>query len=349
MPRIRPDSLLEFSTELLAAGGFRESEACATAELLVWANMRGVHSHGVLRIPRYLEMVEQGTIQPGGNINVVLARESVCVLDAGRAPAAVAMNRAVQQALSISDDQGIGWCAVRKTTHAGAIGYFVEQIANRGKIGVVATASRPLMNYFGAKGAALSTNPLALGIPRSDGYNPIIFDMSTAAVALGKIMAAKDTGSSIPLGWGVDEDGRDTTDPHAVASVLPVGGPKGSGLSLMLEILCSLLINNANLAPVLRGGKPGGFNGMVLVIDPSFFGEQAQFIENVEALATAILALDPVEGTEKVLLPGDRGYQSYRDSAANGVNVPSGTVSRLTACANTLRVNLPSEFEREQI
>ena len=114
------------------------------------------------------------------------------------------------------------------------------------------TASKPLMIYHGSKAEGVSTNPIAIAAPTADADRPIVLDMSTAAVAAGRISAARDAGASIPLGWGIDRDGRDTTDPAAVKSVLPMAGPKGSGLSLLIEVLASVLVGNPIIAPRAR-------------------------------------------------------------------------------------------------
>src|SRR3954470_10285537 len=123
------DSLLSFAAALLRAGGFPDRQASETAELLLWANARGVDSHGVLRIPRYVEMVELGLINPAAELRQVFSKGAICVVDAGRAPGAFAMNFAARTAVERADAHGIGWCAVRGITHAGAIGYYAEQVA----------------------------------------------------------------------------------------------------------------------------------------------------------------------------------------------------------------------------
>lgn len=343
MAVITNEELTGFARELLAAGGFGAKEAAEMADLLVWANLRGIESHGVLRIPRYLEMLQQGEVRADFAIVPVHAFGAILLLDADQAPGATAMNRAVREASALAGAFGLGWCAVRRTSHAGAAGYFARQLAQEGKIGIVMTASKPLMSYVGAKGEALSTNPLAIGVPVPGGP-PIILDMSTAAVALGKIMAAKDAGREIPIGWGVDADGADTTDPHKVVAVLPMAGAKGSGLSLMIEILCSLLAQNANIAPVLGGGKPGGFNGTVLAIDPAAFGEPETFLAQVRDLAERIHALEPAPGVERILLPGERGHDTEIARQRDGIPISDGTVKRLKASALALGVTVPGAF-----
>lgn len=344
MATITAGDLRAFSAALLSRAGFRDEEAREMADLLVWANLRGVDSHGVLRIPRYIEMLQLGLVKADFSISEVHRFGAVCVLDADKAPGATAMNRAVKEASALADRFGLGWCGVRDTSHAGAIGYFAKQLADQGKIGVAMTASKPLMSYFGAKGEALSSNPLAIAIPRPDDGAPIIFDMSTAAVALGKIMAAKDAQKSIPIGWGVDADGADTTDPHRVAAVLPMAGAKGSGLSFMIEVLCSLLVNNPSITPALADGKSGGFNGMVLAIDPAAFGDPKTFLDNAQALAAAIHRLEPAPGFERVLLPGERGAGTARTRSAEGIPLSAGTVKRLVESAASVGAQVPEDF-----
>lgn len=342
MPVAQKTELTDFAAELLHAAGYTPDEAAQTARLLVWANLRGADSHGVLRIPRYIEMIEAGVVRPGQEPTLIREFGATCVFDYGKMPGAVAMMHAAGKAGDLAEVLGIGWCGARAISHAGAIGYFTTQLAGRGLIGVAMTASRPLMSYFGAKGEALSTNPLSIAVPQPGGADPIVLDMSTAAVALGKIMAAKDSGTSIPKGWAIDTNGAETQDPYAVAAILPMAGPKGSGLSLMIEILSSVLVGNAIVAPFLRGEKKGGFNGLVLAIDPAAFGDTSSFLASVESLADAIHALDPAPGVDGVKLPGERGFQTGHERAATGIPLAKGTASNLADAAVRLGLVVPT-------
>ncbi|GEO17192.1 Ldh family oxidoreductase [Microvirga aerophila] len=344
MPIIPADELRSFAARLLQAGGFTEADAIQTADLLVWANLRGIDSHGVLRIPRYIEMIEQGVMISGGTVTPVRELGAVTVLDGGKCPGAVGMNTAVNRAEVLARQFGIGWCAARAISHAGAVGYFSSALAERGLIGLVMTASKPLMSYFGAKGEALSTNPLSIAVPVAEGADPILLDMSTAAVALGKIMAAKDAGKPIPLGWAIDETGAETTDPDRVTALLPMAGPKGSGLSLMIEVLTSVLAGNAVIGPVLLGRKKGGFNGLVIAIDPTAFGPREEFEIAVKDLSQAIQGLVPAEGIDAVLLPGERSAATGRSRSVKGIPLAEGTAKRLIETAGRLSVSVPPEL-----
>ena len=344
MPTVQKSELTDFATRLLHAGGFTLSDAEQTADLLVWANLRGADSHGVLRIPRYIEMIETGIMRSGGTPEVVSAFGAVSVLDFGKAPGAVAMVAAARKASELAEQFGIGWCGARATSHAGAIGYFTTMVADLGMIGVAMTASKPLMSYVGAKREAVSTNPISIAVPRPNGGDPVVLDMSTAAVAMGKIMAARDAGKPIPKGWAIDANGADTEDPHAVAAVLPMAGAQGAGLSLMIEILASNLVGNGVIGPVLRGEKKGGFNGLMLAIDPKAFGNADAFLASVEKLVGAIKDLEPAPGTDKVRLPGERGFEAAHDRSAKGIPIPAGTASRLIEKARRFGVAIPASL-----
>ncbi|MGQ0685846.1 Ldh family oxidoreductase [Bradyrhizobium sp.] len=336
----RPEDLQRYAVALLAGGGFGRQQAEQTAEVLVWANARGVDSHGVLRIPRYVEMVEAGTIVPGAEPAVVERKGAISVLEAARAPGASAMIAAMQEAVDQASKFGVGWCSARNITHAGAIGYYALQAAQEGFVGIVMTASGPLMAYQGSRGSAVSTNPLAIAVPTTG--EPIVLDMSTANVALGKVMAARDAGRSVPPDWGVDEAGQPTTDPKQVATLTPLGGPKGSGLSLMIEILVSVLVNNAVIAPALSGEATGRMNGLAIAVQIEAFGGSDRFSQDVAHLALALKAVPLAAGTSSILMPGERGFAEAAARRASGIPLASGTVSRLAKLAERFGVGPPS-------
>ena len=344
MPVIPADTLRDFATRLLGAGGFVEGDARQTADLLIWANLRGIESHGVLRVPRYNEMVAHGITVSGRDPELVREFGATAVLDGGRCPGAVGMNAAVARAEGLARAHGVGWCSARAISHAGAIGYFTSALARRGLVGLAMTASKPLMSYHGTRGEGVSTNPLSIALPLGQGCEPIVLDMSTAAVALGKIMQAKDAGTPIPVGWGVDADGVETADPADVAALLPMAGAKGSGLSLMIEALASVLPGNAVLGPVLLGLRKEGFNGLVIAVDPAMFSPIEDFDRDMQSLAQAIHALPPAKGAEPVRLPGERGALTQARRTHDGIPLPPGTTKRLIEEAERLSVPVPASL-----
>jgi ureidoglycolate dehydrogenase (NAD+) len=340
---VRGPDLERFASALLHAAGAARAMADEWAKSLVWANLRGVDSHGVLRIPSYLERLKTKVINPTPNMRVEKRAGAIAVLEADRAPGAVAMARAMEEAIARAREVHIGWCAARNITHAGAVGYFALQAANAGMAGMVMSASGPMMAYYGAKVAGVSSNPLAIAFPAAN-RAPLLLDMSTSTVAMGKVMSARDAGRAIPPGWGMDAEGRETTDPRKVATLLPLGGPKGSGLSLMIECLCSLTVGNPIIAPALAAGgalDAPFLNGVAIAVDLAAFGDRERILGEAEELGRRIHAL-PREGhVERIYLPGERGDSILHERTRHGVPLPHGTWSRLLSAAKELGVTPP--------
>jgi ureidoglycolate dehydrogenase (NAD+) len=343
--RIGHADLSAFVRAIFVAAGLSREHADAWANMLVWANLRGTDSHGIIRIPRYLDLVRAKSINARPDMRVTRKPGSAAtVLEADRAPAAVGFTRAVAEAVAAAREVGVGWCAARHLTHTGAIGYFALQAAEAGFAGIVMSASGPMMIYPGTRVAAVSSNPIAFAIPRSNG-RPYLLDFSTGVVANGKIMGAADRGEKIPIGWGVDKDGRDTTDPKAVENVLPMAGMKGAGLSFMIECLTSLLLSEPRIAPDLESWAIGDdpfLNGSVVAIDPGAFGDRERFLREAERLGTAIAGLDRAEGTERIFLPGERGDTIRAEREAKGIPIPKGTWQRIAKAALAIGVKPPA-------
>lgn len=334
--------LLAFTRAVLEAGGVAPAAATTWAEVLVWANLRGVDSHGVIRLPRYLELLRKGAINPSPRMRVERRAGAVAVLEADRAPGPVAMARAMDEAIARAREVHIGWCAARNIGHAGAIGYFALQAAEAGMAGIAMTASGPLMAYHGTSVAGVSTNPLAIAVPAGR-RRPYLLDMSTATVANGRILAARDRKESVPTGWGMDAAGHDTTDPSSIATLLPLGGAKGSGLSFMIECLCSLALNNPRIAPALAGagGESPFLNGVAVALDLAAFGDPDAFRRDADALGDAIAALPRADGVDRILLPGERGDAVLAERLQNGIPVPRGTWARIVKAAQGVGVTPP--------
>src|SRR5262245_48853157 len=336
-------ALRGFAAAILEASGLSREMADEWAGCLVWANLRGVDSHGVLRIPRYLELLKKKAINASPAMRLERKEGAIAVLEADLAPGPVAMARAMREAIACARAVHVGWCAARNITHAGAVGYFALQAAEAGMAGIVMTASGPMMAYHGARVAGVSTNPIALAFPAAD-RPALLLDMSTSTVAMGKVLAARDAGRQVPLDWGVDNDGRPTSDPGRIATLLPLGGAKGSGLSFMIECLCSLAIANPIVAQALEaGGRLDSpfLNGIAIALDLSAFGDLATIRREADRLGGAVAALPVAANAERIFLPGERGDSVRQERERNGVPIPTGTWSRLLEAAAKLGVQPP--------
>jgi LDH2 family malate/lactate/ureidoglycolate dehydrogenase len=336
--RVKADDLRALVAGIFAARG--TTDAAAVADALVWANLRGIDSHGVSRVPRYLELFDKGESSADAVPTVERPRAAIAIVDAHGAPGPIAMNRAVAEAMSGARECGIGWASVRGTVHTGAIGYYTSQAADAGMAAVGVVAGVPNMAYAGARGAAVATSPLSVAVPARR-HPTVLLDMATAVMALGRIAQLKAAGKELPPGVAVTRDGDPTTDPALAAVPLPVGGPKGSGLSLVFELLASGLAANPIVPGYHAGDRRHRQNGFILAVDVSAFGDPAGFTSGVDDTVDAIKALPPGAGVAEVLVPGERGYRTEAQRRAAGIPLGPKVWRELTGAAGSLGVPVP--------
>lgn len=335
--------LRSLANRMLQAAGLCADHAATVAAMLVWADARGTESHGVARLPFYVELLSRGQMNGAAQVRPLLRLPAVTVLEGDRCAGAVGMKAAALEAVALARRSGIGLCLLRDTTHTGALGHYTAQIAEAGLAGIAAAASGPNMAYHQAAAAGVSTAPLSIAMPRGLDRAPLLFDMASGAVALGKLQQAKAAGQPLPAGWALDAHGRPTTDPAMAQTPLPLGGPKGSGLALMLEGLASLLSDNPILAPAL--GLPPirrrhYQNGFIIALDMTQITAPDTYFLQADALVDALKALPAQEGQE-ILMPGERGFRQASISAREGVTLSAVTVNALQKTADALGVASP--------
>jgi ureidoglycolate dehydrogenase (NAD+) len=329
-------SLQRFAGNVMGAAGLREEHAQTVAEVLVWADLRGVPSHGVTRLPRYLEMIKSGEMNPRPAMRYASERALISVLDADRAAGPVAMTFAMDEAVRKAKQGGANITLVRSTTHTAALGFYTQRAAAGGALAIAFAASPPNMIYHGARRAGVSTSPMSIAAPGGEG-SPIVFDMGTAAISLGKLAQLARNGEPVPPDSAVDKEGVRTTDSSRAVTPLPVAGPKGSGLSLMIEILTSILASNPILADALEGigGKPKHRqNALVLAIDIASICDMTLFVKDVGRLARAIKGLPREDAAVDILLPGERGDRAYQRNHTNGISLSPRTTQDLQRLAS---------------
>jgi ureidoglycolate dehydrogenase (NAD+) len=338
---VRHRDLAQFIVAAFLARGMSAEDAQVIADALIWANLRGGDSHGIVRLPRYIDLIASGEMEPTARPVFALDTPTRFVLDGKRCAGPIAMRQAIAAACEHATAGGLCVGLVRDTTHTGAIGHYAEWIAARGCIALIAVAGIPLMAYHGARVRSVSTSPLAIGVPT--GRGPLVLDMATSVAALGRLVQARAAGQMIPDGWAIAEDGTPTTDPRSAAIPLPLGGPKGSGLSLMFEFMAGLLSGAPVLAPALGPQRRTRHtqNAFILVLDVAGFRPPAEFTADADALIEVIKSLPPRTGFEEILLPGERGGRIQADRSATGIPIAPATWQALARLANDLEIERP--------
>ncbi len=315
-----------FAAAIFRAAGMSAEHADTVAEVLIWADLRGSPSHGVQRIPRYMEIIDAGEMNVRPDIRIAKELPAAVLIDADRAPGQVSMSLAATEAARKAKAGGIGLALIRRTTHTGALGYYTRRAALQGMAALAGSASWPNMAYHGARQAGVATNPFSVAVPRGD--EPLVLDMATGVAALGKIVHAARTGRPIPEGWALDESGNPTTDPKKAALALPLGGPKGSGLALMIECIASLITANPLIAETLEGtaeGKTHRQNAFLIAIDIASFAGLDTFGAGLERTVAGLKALPRQNGIDEILMPGERGAREFAARARTGITLPAAT------------------------
>lgn len=312
------------------------------AEVLTWANLRGIDSHGALRVPTYLGFIEKGEMNPAAQPRVLVDLPATLMLDADRAPGPSGMIAATDRAMEKAKSAGIGLVLMKHVTHTGPIGYYALRAAEGGMAAIVLSASTPNMAYHGTKRAGVANCPLAISVPCA-GRPPIVLDMATSVAASGKLRQAEDSGAPIPEGWALTKDGEPCTDPRQANVLLPLGGAKGSGLALMIECLTGLMAANPILEAILTGRKPKGHrqNAMVIAIDIGAFSSVDEFGHSASALVNALKSLPKAADTTEILMPGERGAMTESERRRNGIPLAAGTWKKLQDVSRSKGVTLP--------
>src|SRR5258708_31047333 len=224
-----PERLRALVGDIFVRGGMVEDNARTVAEVLVWAELRSMGSHGVMRMPRYVEWMRRGDLNGQPRITTSESGATITV-DADRAAGPVAMVRAAELAVAKARETGIALVLVRSTTHTGAIGYYTQLGARSGMAMIAITASVPNMAYHGARAAGVSTAPLSIAVPGED--EPLALDMGSGVISIGKLAQARRSGETLGAGMALDAQGNPTTDARAATLPLQPGGPKWAALAL---------------------------------------------------------------------------------------------------------------------
>ena len=285
--------------------------------------MRGIDSHGVARLPHYLNRIRLGSINPRPNLVSSKLGPAVGRLDADHGPGQVAMTRAADDAIALARESGAGWVAVENSSHCGALAYYGRQIAKADMVGILFTHSDSMVVPYAAKHAFCGTNPLCIMVPGTKDESALCLDMATSVVPWNTITNAAMEGVKIPEDWAVDAGGHPTCDPNDVRAVRPFGGYKGSGLGLMIDILCSFLIGTPcgpDIAPMHGDlSRQRLLGGLVGAIDIGRFRDVTTFRSSVSNLAHQWNAQAVSNPAEPVLVPGQPEWETRARRLVEGI------------------------------
>ena len=349
MLNFAPEALHDFVGRLFVAAGAPTDEAHAVAASLVESNVRGYDSHGVALARWYLSQIKNGELVPGAAFTLRHETPALLAADGGLNFGQVQCGRLVDRVANKARELGVACGTLVRCGHVGRLGEWVERAAVQGLAalisvndnGVIATVAPP-----GGTRGRISTNPIAIAVPT--GGEPLVLDISTSAVANGKLKNARTENRAVPLGWIQDADGNPTTDPHVMladppGALLPFGGDqayKGFGLGLMFDILSAGLAGG--FCPPASPGTKEWNNVLLVVWDPARCAGADHFTTEADKLVAAIRGTPRKPGVERIQLPGDRSTQARVERTATGIPLTAEIWDQLTHVAAKLGVAAPS-------
>ena len=343
MKKFSPAELGGYCKNVLVASGVDPDCAQAVVEVLIDADLTGVSTHGVSRMSIYMERMEKGVVSRENNIQILKEGPSTVVIDAGNTLGAPSAKFAMETCIRKAAETGCCFATVKNSNHFGATAFYTKMAAEKGMIGFACTNLTGKIAPFGSSDPFMGTNPISVAVP-TNGI-PVVLDMTPSVVALGKLILAQKLGQSIPLGWALDRDGKPTTDPAEgrKGSLIPIGGPKGSGLAIMVDVLSGVL-SGAGYGPHLHDlyefDAPQGVGHFMGAIDISRFLELDEFKNAMSTMVGEIKGLRKAEGFQEILMPGELELNRAAENLQNGIDLPDPVYEELLALGRPYGLSL---------
>lgn len=337
---VQAQRLKRFAQEAISAIGLSAENAEVFSEALVAADLRGIKSHGVVRLPAYIKRVEQGVMDPKATGRFINDEGATALLDAENGFGQIAGYRAMRRAIDKAREYGIGLVTVRNSNHYGIAGFYSMMAVKENMIGFALTNASPAMNPYGAVSPLIGTNPVSVAVP-AEKEKEIVLDMATSKVSRGKIRFAAITGNTIPLGWATDAKGEPTTDADEAekGSLEPIGTYKGSGLSLMIDICCGILSNSCltgEVKNILDASAPARTGHLFGAVNIANFISPDIFKRTIDEVIQRVKGL-PLKERE-IFLPGEIEFNFTEKRQKQGIPLDHAVLEKLNIIADRYEI-----------
>lgn len=342
--RAKRFQLEEFTAAAMMALGLPSEDAAAVATLMVEADMQGSDGHGVIRLAPYAKRILAGGINLKPNIKVVQERTAMALVDGDNGMGQLVMKKATELAIHKARTAGIAWVGSRLSNHAGPASLYARMALQHDMIGLYfAVGNANHLPPWGGLDMLLSTNPIAAAIPTLNEV-PVVLDMATTVAAYGKVKAKAQRGEMMPEGWMIDRQGKPLLDPTKSEEgfLLPIGGYKGYGLSLIVGILAGTLNGAAMGRQVIDFNKDfsttTNTGQAIAIIDPSAFGDITEFKQNVDTLVRELRGSERMPGVDRIWLPGEQSHEKRLSNEAHGIVLAPSLMKQLNDLAAQLNI-----------
>jgi LDH2 family malate/lactate/ureidoglycolate dehydrogenase len=339
-PRVAHGDLVRFIAAAYRAAGIPETDAQKAAELMAASDISGADGHGVFRLPQYIRRIKAGGLNVRPEITVIRHTKATALVDGDNGLGSLVVARAVEEAIALARDNGVGWVGTRNGNHAGAAAVYAAMPLAHDMIGLYfAVGNANHLPPWGGIDMLLSTNPIAVAVPAFE-EPPLILDMATTVAAYGKVKVAAQQGKTMPEGWMIDRQGEPLTDPTRADDgfLLPIGGYKGAALALMFGLLAGTLNGAANGADVVDFNKddvtPTNTGQAICALDIKAFAEPTQFKRQVDTVIRQLHGSALLPGYDRIRLPGEDRHHRITERRAHGIPIPPelrAALDKLTA------------------
>jgi LDH2 family malate/lactate/ureidoglycolate dehydrogenase len=341
---IAAQTLRTFVTEVFEKAGCDASGARDIAACLVQTNLWGIDSHGVLRVGKYLDRIRSGGMNGKPQLKTLNTGQALEVIDADNGSGYVAGRAAMARAIELARDHNISAVGIINSNHCGATSLYARMALEHDMIGIAMSNVAPNMVMTGGSRPITGNNPIAVAVPTFSEF-PFVLDISLSAVAGGKLLVAAKNGDEIPLGWATDSEGRPTTDPNVGFNgfLLPVGGHKGFGLSLLVDILCGVITGGSfqhELKSMYRyPTDPSNTAHLMIVLNPMALMSKAQMKERMADFIATVKESPMWDPTSEMLVPGEIEHRKEQERLREGIPVPAKLYEELAAVGRELKLN----------
>lgn len=350
MTNYNPKVMKKYCADIFEKAGLRRGDAEIFADGLITADLRGISSHGISRTKVYSERIEMGAVNTAAEPRILIDSGAVITVDGDNGAGIVTARKIMDICIERAKTQGCCFAAVRNGNHFGTGAYFTEYAASKGMLGFVVSNSEAAVVPIGGSVPMLGTNPLSVAIPAGR-HAPLVLDMATSTVARGKVVYAAKTGKKIPLGWGVDAEGANTEDPQKIldgGAMLPFGGAKGYGISMIIDVLCSCVAGAFNCretpsfwSELDKAQNIGYFMG---AMDISKFTNYDEYKAKTDAYFDEFKKCPPAPGFDEVKIPGEIEHENYMKGLENGITVPETVQKELYNLGVKFGLKMPEKM-----
>jgi len=353
---IRETTLRQFCEQVLTTLGVPPEDARVTTDVLVLADLRGIDSHGVARLGRYVSGLKEGYMKPKDESRVLRETKATALIDGGQSLGQVVGKKGMDLAIAKAKDTAVGVVVVRNSNHYGIAGYYSLLALEHDLIGVSMTNAAPLVVPTFGRTALLGTNPISLTAPATK-EKPFVLDMATSTVPRGKVEVYQRLGEPMPHGWAVDETGKSSSDPARVLNALAkrlgggllplggegedLGGHKGYGLALMVDVLCGVLSGAATGLQVYADEKRPDVGHFFMALDPTAFRPLDEFKGDMDRLARELKESPKAQGQDRIYVHGEKSFARMEKFRKEGIPLGPKVVEGLKKIGADLDIPWP--------